>query len=164
MKQIKNHNNYFHSPDTVFILAIRNNITCYEIYNKIIEDNEIIGAQLETSSESLLVASIYIPPKVKIQHELFEHLYNLNNSCLLLGDLNATLHSMGSKRANTKEHQLQQILDEGYLQCIVLGSDSHISILLFLLDMCSCFSLSYSVFSFRFTIDSYVFGFFLSCA
>ncbi|CAF4249483.1 unnamed protein product [Rotaria sp. Silwood2] len=100
------------------LLAIRNNIACFEIFNKTIGDNETIAVQIKTPGGYLLVASIYIPPDVKLQPELFEHIYNLNNNCLILGDLNAALHSMGSKRTNTKGIQLQQILEEGYLQCI----------------------------------------------
>ncbi|CAF3822010.1 unnamed protein product, partial [Rotaria sp. Silwood1] len=73
---------------------------------------------METTNGHLLVASIYIPPNAQLHHELFEHIYNLNNNCLILGDLNAALQTMGSKRTNTKGHQLQQVLDEGYLQCI----------------------------------------------
>jgi hypothetical protein len=42
----------------------------------------------------------------------------LNNNCLILGDLNAALHSIGSRRTNAKGLQLQQVLGEGYLQCI----------------------------------------------
>ncbi|CAF3643698.1 unnamed protein product [Rotaria sp. Silwood1] len=84
------------------LLAIRNNIKCFEIFNKTIGDNETIAVQIKTPGGHLLVASIYIPPDVKLQPELFEHIYNLNNNCLILGDLNAALHPMGSKRTNTK--------------------------------------------------------------
>jgi hypothetical protein len=35
-----------------------------------------------------------------------------------MGDLNAALQSMGSTRTNSKGSQLQQVLDQGYLQCI----------------------------------------------
>jgi ribosomal protein L17 len=100
------------------LLAVRNNIKCFEIFNKTIGDNETIAVQIETSRGYLLVASVYIPPTVKVQHEVFEHIYSLNNNCLILGDFNAALHSMGSKKTNAKGVQLQQILDEGYLQCI----------------------------------------------
>jgi hypothetical protein len=100
------------------LLAIRDNIKCYELFNKTIEDNETIAVQIETPKGQLLIASIYIPPNVKLHHELFEHIYNLNNNCLILGDLNAALHSMGSKKTNAKGLQLQQLLSEGYLQCI----------------------------------------------
>ncbi|CAF1443835.1 unnamed protein product [Rotaria sp. Silwood1] len=88
------------------LLAIRNNIKCFEIFNKTIGDNETIAVQIKTPGGHLLVASIYIPPDVKLQPELFEHIYNLNNNCLILGDLNAALHPMGSKRTNTKGIQL----------------------------------------------------------
>jgi len=100
------------------LLAIRDNIKCYEIFNKTVEYNETIAIQIETTKGYLLVASIYIPPNVKLHHELFEHIYHLNNNCLILGDLNAALNSMGSRKTNAKGLQLQQVLDEGYLQCI----------------------------------------------
>ncbi|CAF0992964.1 unnamed protein product [Adineta steineri] len=100
------------------LIAIRNNIQSFEIFNKTIENNETIAVQIKTPGEYLLIASIYSPPNIKLQSELFEQLYNLNNNCLILGDLNAALQSMGSKKTNTKGIQLQQLLEEGYLQCI----------------------------------------------
>jgi exonuclease III len=100
------------------LLAIRNNIKCHEIFNETRENNETVAVQVEISHGNLLVASIYIPPNVKLQQDLFEHLYNLNNNFLIMGDLNAALQSMGSTRTNSKGNQLQQVLDQGYLQCI----------------------------------------------
>ncbi|CAF3788437.1 unnamed protein product [Rotaria sp. Silwood1] len=100
------------------MLAIRNNIKCYEKLNKTVEGNEAVAVQIETSFGHLLIASIYVPPNIKLHHELFEQIYDLNNDCLILGDLNASLQCMGSKKTNAKGLQLQQVLYEGYLQCI----------------------------------------------
>lgn len=100
------------------LLAIRNTIKCFEIYNQTIEDNEIIAVQIDTNDDSLLIASIYIPPKAKFNCDIFHQLYKINNNCLIIGDLNAALHTMGSKRTNAKGYQLQQLLAEGFLQCI----------------------------------------------
>jgi exonuclease III len=101
------------------LLTIRNNIKSYEKLNNTIENNEeAIAVQIETPVGHLLIASVYIPPNIKLHHELFEQIFNLNNDCIILGDLNASLQTMGSRKTNSKGHQLQQILDEGYLQCI----------------------------------------------
>ncbi|CAF3313020.1 unnamed protein product [Rotaria sp. Silwood2] len=100
------------------MLAIRNSIKCYEKLNTTVEGNEAVAVQIETSFGHLLIASIYIPPSIKLHHELFERIYDLNNDCLILGDLNASLQCMGSKKTNAKGLQLQQVLYEGYLQCI----------------------------------------------
>ena len=100
------------------LLAIRERIKCHEILNKTVEKNEVIAVQIETSSGLLLVASLYIPPKAKIKRELFEELYQINNDCIILGDLNAALQSKGSRKTNAKGRQLQDLLEEGYLQCI----------------------------------------------
>ncbi|CAF0990716.1 unnamed protein product [Didymodactylos carnosus] len=80
--------------------------------------NEVVPIQIETSTGLLLIASIYIPPKVKINKRLFEELYQINNDCLILGDLNAALQAQGSKRTNWKGRQLQELLDDGFLQCM----------------------------------------------
>ena len=74
--------------------------------------------QIEKPLGPLLIATVYIPPTGKIQQQLFDDLYLLNNNCLILGDLNATLKEKGSQKTNAKGIQLKQILDEGYLQCI----------------------------------------------
>lgn len=100
------------------LLAIKENIKCHEILNKTTEMNEAVAVQVETSKGLLLVASIYIPPKAKIKRELFEELYQLNNDCMILGDLNAALQSKGSRKTNAKGRQLEDLLNEGVLQCI----------------------------------------------
>ncbi|CAF1540625.1 unnamed protein product, partial [Rotaria sp. Silwood1] len=100
------------------LLAIRNNIKCFEIFNQTIEDNETLAVQIETFNGFLLIASIYIPPNAKLNCDVFQHLYKINNNCLILGDLNAALCTMGSKKTNAKGYQLQQLLADGFLQCI----------------------------------------------
>ncbi|CAF2981077.1 unnamed protein product [Rotaria sp. Silwood2] len=100
------------------LLSVRNNIKYFEIFNQTIEDNETLAVQIETSNGFLLVASIYIPPNAKLNHDVFQHLYNINNDCLISGDLNAALYTMGSKKTNAKGYQLQQLLTDGFLQCI----------------------------------------------
>jgi hypothetical protein len=100
------------------LLAIRNNIKCFEKLNKTTEGNEAVAVQIETPLGYLLIASIYIPPNIKLHNPLFEQIFDLNNNCIILGDLNASLQCMGSKKTNAKGHQLQQVLDECYLQCI----------------------------------------------
>ncbi|CAF4095234.1 unnamed protein product [Adineta steineri] len=100
------------------LLAIRKSIKCFEILNATIETNEAVAVQIETSLGQLLIATVYIPPAGKIQQKLFDEIYQLNNNCLILGDLNAALEEKGSRKTNAKGVQLKQILEEGYLQCI----------------------------------------------
>lgn len=101
------------------LLAIRENIKCREIYNKTIEQNEIIAVEIETKAfKSMLIASIYIPPSAKLQPHVFHELYQMNNHCIIMGDLNATLLQMGSRKTNTKGRQLLELINEGFLHCI----------------------------------------------
>ncbi|CAF1982764.1 unnamed protein product [Rotaria magnacalcarata] len=78
----------------------------------------MIAVQLRTSNGYLLIASIYIPPTVQLINEVFEELYQINNDCLILGDLNASLQVIGSNRTNSKGRQLEKLLDERYLRCV----------------------------------------------
>ncbi|CAF1206788.1 unnamed protein product [Rotaria sordida] len=66
----------------------------------------------------LSISSIYVPPTAKININVFRELYNLNNNCIIVDDLNATLHHMGSRRTNARGKQLQEIINEGYINCI----------------------------------------------
>ena len=101
------------------LLAIRDNIKCREIYNKTIENNEIIAVEIETRAvKSMLIASIYVPPSAKLQPDVFHELYQMNNNCIIMGDLNATLLQMGSRKTNTKGRQLLELINEGFLHCI----------------------------------------------
>jgi hypothetical protein len=65
-----------------------------------------------------LISSIYVPPTAKIDINTFNKLYNINNNCIILGDLNATLYNMGSAKANARGKQLQELLTEGYIDCV----------------------------------------------
>ena len=101
------------------LLAIKDHIKCQELFNKTIDGNEILAVEIETTSfKSILIASIYIPPKVKLNNNVFHELYNINNNCIIMGDLNAALQQMGSRKTNAKGRQLQDLLNEGFLNCI----------------------------------------------
>ncbi|CAF3893143.1 unnamed protein product [Rotaria sp. Silwood1] len=93
------------------LLAIKENIKCYEIFNKTIEKNVILAVKIETKIlKSILTASIYVPSTVKIHLNVFHELYKMNNNRIIVGDLNAALLSMGSRKTNTRGRQLQEIL------------------------------------------------------
>ncbi|CAF4036223.1 unnamed protein product [Rotaria sordida] len=47
---------------------------------------------------------------------IFQELYNINNNCIIVGDLNATLHHMGSAKANARGRQLQELFKEGFIE------------------------------------------------
>ena len=102
------------------LLAFKEHLKTTEILNTTIEGNEIVAVQLEsTTIKSFLVASVYVPPPTaKISLDAIKELYNLNNNCLILGDFNAALQQMGSRKTNAKGHQLLELLNEGFLHCI----------------------------------------------
>ena len=101
------------------LLAIKEDIKCYEVYNTTIDKNEVLAVEIETKAfESILIASIYIPPTAKLQAHIFHELYNRNNNCIIVGDLNAALRPMGSRKTNSKGRQLQELLNEGFLNGI----------------------------------------------
>ncbi|CAF4199794.1 unnamed protein product [Rotaria sordida] len=101
------------------LLAMKEHIKCYEIFNKMIEKNEILAVQIEAKTIKLiLIASIYVPPTAKINRNVFHELYSINSNCLIVDDLNAALFQMGSKKTNAKGRQLQEFLNEGFLNCI----------------------------------------------
>ncbi|CAF2354457.1 unnamed protein product [Rotaria sp. Silwood2] len=83
-------------------------------------DNEVVAIELSTTSslKSIIIASIYVPPKAKICSEIFHKLHQLNNNCMIVGDLNAALQQMGSRKTNARGRQLQELLEEGYIYCI----------------------------------------------
>ena len=54
----------------------------------------------------------------KIDINLFNELYNINNNCIIVGDLNATLHNMGSAKANARGKQLHELLKDGFIECV----------------------------------------------
>jgi Endonuclease-reverse transcriptase len=101
------------------MLAVKENFKCREILNKTINDNEDLAVEIETEkNKSILVASVYVPLRTHIQSDLFGEIHHLNSNCLIMGDLNATLQQMGSRKTNFQGWQLKDLLDEGYLQCI----------------------------------------------
>ena len=101
------------------LLAVKQHIKCQEIINKTTDKNELIAVQLSMQSyKPILVASIYVPPAVKLSVDAFHEVYNMNNNCIIVGDLNAALFQMGSRKTNTKGRQLQELINEGFLNCV----------------------------------------------
>jgi exonuclease III len=101
------------------LLAIKESIKCHEIFNRAVEKNEIVAVQIESKTfKSMLIASIYVPSTAKIHLNVFHDLYKLNNNCLIVGDLNAALYLMGSRKTNAKGRQLQELLNEAFVNCI----------------------------------------------
>ncbi|CAF3982228.1 unnamed protein product, partial [Rotaria sordida] len=99
------------------LLAVKQHIKCREVLNKTSDTNEIIAIEVETQLfKSILIASIYVPPTAKMDLNIFQELYNINNNCIIVGDLNATLHHMRSAKANARERQLQELFKEGFIE------------------------------------------------
>lgn len=110
------------------LLAVKDHIKCSEILNETIGDNEFVAIEIHSKSplfKSFIIATIYVPPNVKICHDVFLKLYKLNNNCMIVGDLNAALQHMGSRKTNAKGRQLQELLEEGYLYCIEDNSSTY---------------------------------------
>ncbi|CAF3360365.1 unnamed protein product [Rotaria socialis] len=106
-------------PGGGVLLAVKEHIKCREIINKTSYKNEIIAVQIETLLyKSILISSIYVAPTAKIDINIFEELYNINNNCIIVGDLNATLSEMGSTKTNARGKQLQELLNEGIIDCV----------------------------------------------
>ncbi|CAF1513445.1 unnamed protein product, partial [Rotaria magnacalcarata] len=68
--------------------------------------------------KSILISSIYVAPTAKIDMNIFQELHNINNNCIIVGDLNAILSEMGSTKTNARGKQLQQLLNEGIIDCV----------------------------------------------
>nr|ACY69870.1 AP-like endonuclease/reverse transcriptase [Adineta vaga] len=101
------------------LLAVKQHIKCQEVINKITCKNEAIAVEIRTKSfKSILISSIYVPPKAKIDINLFHELYNINNNCIIMGDLNATLYNMGSQQANARGRQLRELFKDGLIDCV----------------------------------------------
>jgi endonuclease/exonuclease/phosphatase family metal-dependent hydrolase len=101
------------------LIAVKHHIKCREILNKTSHMNELVAVEIETQSlKSILISSIYVPPTAKIDINLFNELYNINNNCIIVGDLNATLHNMGSAKANARGKQLHELLKDGFIECV----------------------------------------------
>ena len=68
----------------------------------------MIAVQLETKRfKAIVAASIYVPPRTKLNIDLLHEIHATNNDCIIVGDLNAALIQMGSRRTNVKGKQLQ---------------------------------------------------------
>ena len=101
------------------LLAVKQHIKCRELLCKTSKENEMIAVQLETKRfKPIVVASIYVPPRAKLNIDLFHEIHDINNDCIIVGDLNAALIQMGSRRTNAKGKQLQELINEGLLNCI----------------------------------------------
>ncbi|CAM4774880.1 unnamed protein product [Rotaria magnacalcarata] len=66
----------------------------------------------------MLISSIYVAPTAKIDMNIFQELYNINNNCTIVGDLNETLSEMGSIKTNARGKQLQELLNEGLIEFV----------------------------------------------
>lgn len=98
------------------LLAVKENIKSKEIFNQTIDNNEIVAIEIETKSfGNILIASMYVPPTANIASEVFRDLHQINNDCIVMGDLNAALEEMGSRKTNKKGKQLEDIINEGFL-------------------------------------------------
>ncbi|CAF3421325.1 unnamed protein product [Rotaria socialis] len=79
----------------------------------------IIAVQIETLlCKSILISLIYVAPTTKIDMNIFQELYNINNNCIIVGDLNAKLSEMGPMKTNARGKQLQELLNEGLIECV----------------------------------------------
>ncbi|CAF4940244.1 unnamed protein product [Rotaria socialis] len=80
------------------LLAVKDHIKCNEILNETTGENEIVAIEIPTKSlfKSIIIASVYIPPKARICCDIFHKLYKLNSNVMIVGDLNAALQHMGS--------------------------------------------------------------------
>ncbi|CAF1260699.1 unnamed protein product [Rotaria magnacalcarata] len=88
-------------------------------YQQTTHKNEIIVVQIETLLyKSILISSIYVPPTAKINMNIFQELYIISNNCIIVGDLNATLSETGSTKSNATRKQLQELLNEGIIECV----------------------------------------------
>ncbi|CAF3185888.1 unnamed protein product [Rotaria socialis] len=106
-------------PGGGVLLAVKEHIKCREIINKTTHKNEIVAVQIETLLyKSILISSIYVAPTAKIDMNIFEELYNINNNCIIVGDLNAILSEMGSIKTNARGKQLQELLNEGLIKSV----------------------------------------------
>ncbi|CAF3895108.1 unnamed protein product, partial [Rotaria sp. Silwood1] len=106
-------------PGGGVLLAVKQHIKCSEILNKTVGKNEIIAIEIATQSlKNILISSIYVPPTAKIHCNIFNELYNLNNNCIIVRDLNATIFNMGSRITNARGRQIQEVINEGYMNCI----------------------------------------------
>ncbi|CAF4319029.1 unnamed protein product, partial [Rotaria magnacalcarata] len=106
-------------PGGEVLLAVKEHIKCGKIINKTTHKNEIIAVQIGTLVyKSTLISSIYVAPTAKIDMNIFQELYNINNNWIIVGDLNTTLFEMGSTKTNARGKQPQKLLNEGIIECV----------------------------------------------
>ncbi|CAF1130161.1 unnamed protein product [Adineta ricciae] len=112
-------NNRVGKPSGGVLLAVKQQIKSRELICKTSQENELIAVQLETKTyKSMLIASICVPPRARLNIDVFHELYGINNDCIIVGDLNAALLQMGSRRTNAKGKQFQGLINEGFLNCV----------------------------------------------
>lgn len=101
------------------LLAVKQHIKCREIYKQTINNNEVIAVEIETKQlRRILVSSIYTHPKAKIEIDIFRELFNINNNCIVVGDLNAMSADMGSRKTNGRGRQMLELIKEGFIECV----------------------------------------------
>jgi len=104
-------------PGGGVLLAVKQHIKSREIINKTSNKNEMVAVEIVTKTYgSILISSIYVPPKAKIDIKILHELYTLNNNCVIMGDFNATPNNLGSQLANARGRQLQEFLNEGIIE------------------------------------------------
>jgi hypothetical protein len=100
------------------IIAVKDTIRCHEVINKSDKSNEIVAVNIELKGKLHLFASIYTPPQEKLNLELFEQIYQLNNNSIVLGDLNAANETLGSNKTNSKGRQLAKLLEDNTFSAV----------------------------------------------
>ncbi|CAF1306598.1 unnamed protein product, partial [Adineta ricciae] len=67
-------------PGEAVLLAVKQQIKCRELICKTSQENELIAVQLETKTyKSMLIALIYVPPRARLNIDVFHELYGINN-------------------------------------------------------------------------------------
>jgi exonuclease III len=101
------------------LLAVKQHIQCREIASKTSQGNEMIAVQVEMKAfKPILIASIYAPPYGSLNIDLLRELHQINSECIIMGDLNAKLALMGSRKTNGQGRQLLELINEGSLHCV----------------------------------------------
>lgn len=99
------------------LLAVKQHIRSREIINKTSNNNEMVAVEIVTKTYgSILISSIYVPPKAKTDIKILHELHTLNNNCVIMGDFNATPNNLGSQLANARGRRLQELLNEGLIE------------------------------------------------
>ncbi|CAF1047742.1 unnamed protein product, partial [Didymodactylos carnosus] len=92
------------------LLAIRNKYQVNLIYNGTIENNELVVIELELKqNKTLIVASIYVPPKIKLSIKVLNKIKNLNDQYLIISDLNASYEYFGCAKTNRNDSYAEKL-------------------------------------------------------